>query len=326
MIEREFIAQKTKEYYIKKYVEKTLGNVGVSSITLKKIPLGEKIIINTSRPSLIVGSKGSNIRSLTKTLKNKFKLENPQIEINEVKNIFLDADVVAEKIVSSLERFGSARFKGIGHKMLESVMVAGAKGVEIIISGKIPGARAKSWRFYMGYLKKCGDIAVVGVRKSKKAALLKSGIIGIKVSIMPSDIVLPDSVIILEEPQQLIEEIKESESENKKEKKQEKKKPAKRKSPVKKSTKKKVKGAKEEAKEIKEAKEAKEETKEAKESKEAKEVKEETKEIKEAKDGAKEEKESSSEESREENNLEVNEKENDAEEKIDEIAEEVKKE
>lgn len=209
MIERQFIAQKTKEYYIRKYVEQTLGNVGISSIKLKKIPLGEKLVIYTSRPSLIVGSKGANIRALTRVLKKEFNLENPQIEIEEVQNPFLDANIVAEKIVSSLERFGSARFKGIGHKMLENILSAGALGVEIIISGKIPGARAKSWRFYMGYLKKCGDIAVSGVRKAKKSALLKSGIIGVKVAIMPADLKLPDHITLLDEPQQVVEAIEE---------------------------------------------------------------------------------------------------------------------
>ncbi len=203
MIERTFVAQKTREYYIRKYVEKTLGNVGISTITLKKIPLGEKIVIHTSRPSLIVGSKGANIRTLTKALKEKFNLENPQIEITEVPNPFLDASIVAERIVSSLERFGSARFKGIGHKMMENVMNAGALGIEVIISGKIPGARAKSWRFYTGYLKKCGDVAL-SVRVAKKSALLKSGIIGVKVAIMPPDIVLPDKIKLLEEPEQVV--------------------------------------------------------------------------------------------------------------------------
>ena len=200
MIEREFVAHKTKEFFIKKYVEDQLKHVGISQIRLKKIPLGEKIIIDTSRPSLVVGSKGANIRNLTKDLKKKFKLENPQIEINEIRNIYLDAAVVAEQIASSLERFGAARFKGVGHKMIENVMNAGAMGVEIILSGKIPGARAKSWRFYLGYLKKCGDIALSGVRTVHRSALLKSGIIGIKVSIMPPNLVLPDKIDILNEP------------------------------------------------------------------------------------------------------------------------------
>src|SRR3989339_897507 len=122
MIEREFIAQRTKEFYIKKYVKDRLNNVGISEIKLKKIPLGEKIIIFTSKPSLVVGSKGSNIKDLTKALKKEFNLENPQIEINEVKDIFLDAQLVAERIASSLERFGSARFKSIGHKVMTNVM------------------------------------------------------------------------------------------------------------------------------------------------------------------------------------------------------------
>ncbi len=200
MIERGFIVQKTKEYNIKKYIESRLSGAGVSKIKLKKIPLGEKIIVYTSRPSLIVGSKGSNIHDLTRALKKEFNLENPQIEIDEVKNIFLDANVVAEKIVSSLERFGSARFKGVGHKMMENVLNAGALGIEITISGKIPGARAKSWRFYQGYLKKCGDVAISGVLTAKKSALLKSGIIGVKVSIMPPDLDLPDKIEILAEP------------------------------------------------------------------------------------------------------------------------------
>src|SRR3989338_3077233 len=202
MIERTFVSQRTREYYIRKYVEKTLGNVGISTISLKKIPMGEKIVIHTSRPSLIVGSKGANIRSLTKMLKEKFNLENPQIEISEVSNPFLDANIVAERIVSSLERFGVARFKGVGHKMMENVMNAGALGIEITISGKIPGARAKSWRFYTGYLKKCGDVAL-SVRIAKKSALLKSGVVGVKVAIMPPDIVLPDKIKLLEEPEQM---------------------------------------------------------------------------------------------------------------------------
>jgi small subunit ribosomal protein S3 len=214
MMEREFISQKIKELQIKNYLETKLSNVGLSEIRLKKIPLGEKIIIATSRPSLIVGSKGSNIKDLTKYLKQEFKLENPQIEINEIKDIFLDANVVAEKIASSLERFGSARFKGVGHKTMGNVIKAGALGVEIIISGKIPGARAKSWRFYQGYLKKCGDISIVGVRRAKKTANLKSGIIGIKVSIMPPDIELPDKIEILKDAE-IIEEAKEVEEKQK---------------------------------------------------------------------------------------------------------------
>jgi len=217
MIEREFINQKTKEYYIKQYVRNKLSKVGgISAIRLKKIPLGEKIIINSSKPSLIVGSKGANIKDLTKELKAQFNLENPQIEINEVRDLYLDAQIVAEKVTSSLERFGSQRFKSIGHKIMENVMKSGALGIELIISGKIPSSRAKSWRFYQGYLKKCGDLSVSGVRKAQASALLKSGIVGVKVAIMPPDLVLPDKIEILTEPQTIVEEIKTEEKSKRK--------------------------------------------------------------------------------------------------------------
>ena len=228
MIERELIAQKGKELAIRQFIEQRLPKVGISQIKLKKIPLGEKIIISTSRPSLIVGSKGANIKDLTSLLKKKFNLENPQIEINEVRDIFLDAHIVAEKIASSLERFGSARFKSIGHKVMENIMNSGALGVEITLSGKIPGARAKSWRFYQGYLKKCGDIAVVGVQKAQAAALLKTGIIGIKVAIMPPNLEMPDNIEVLTEAK-AVPEIMEKGGEESKNKKAKKRKSAKKK-------------------------------------------------------------------------------------------------
>ena len=131
-------------------------------------------------------------------LKKKFKLENPQIEISEVENMYLDANIVAELIASSLERFGSSKFKAVGHKTMERVMASGALGVEIIISGKIPGSRAKSWRFYQGYLKKCGDTALQ-IGTSYKTANLKTGTIGVQVRIMPPDVDLPDKIEFVKE-------------------------------------------------------------------------------------------------------------------------------
>ena len=198
MMEREFITQKIKEFQIQEFVDQSLGNVGHSHTIMKKTPLGEKVIIYASRPGLVVGRRGANIKDLTKQLKRKFNLENPQIEISEVENVFLDPNIVAEKIVSSLERFGTTRFKGIGHKMMEKVMEAGARGVEVRISGKIPGARARSWRFYKGYVKKCGDAAQEAVRKATKCAQLKPGTVGIRISIMPPGIKLPDDIRLKE--------------------------------------------------------------------------------------------------------------------------------
>lgn len=187
-----------KELQIQEYIEKNLGKVGHSFTKLKKTPLGEKVIIHAFRTGLIVGKGGAAIKRLTKYLKNAFNLENPQVEISEVTNTNLDAKIVAERVANSLERFGSNRFKGIMHKTMTDVMNAGALGIEIILSGKIPGARAKSWRVYQGYLKKSGEVAITGVKTAKTEARLKSGIIGVQIRIMPPEVELPDKIKINE--------------------------------------------------------------------------------------------------------------------------------
>jgi len=194
LIERKFVAENLKEFQIEEYMRSTLGKAGISYIKLQRTPLGEKILVCASRPGIIVGKSGSNIARLTKELKEKFKLENPQIELLESESPMTDANIVAESIANSLERFGTARFKGIGHKAMSDIMAAGARGVEILISGKVPSSRAKTWRFYMGYLKKSGDVAVSGVNTAYSQAKLKTGIVGVQVRIMPSTTALPDDI------------------------------------------------------------------------------------------------------------------------------------
>jgi len=208
-IEKKFVSQKIKEFKLKQFIANQLSRVGLSDIRLQRTPLGDKVLIKVSRPGLVVGRRGSNIQKLTDALKNEFHLENPQIEIEEVKEYGLDSAIMAEMIVNSLERFGSKRFKGVGHKSVMDIMRAGALGVEIIISGKIPSMRAKTWRFYQGYMKKCGNVAVSGVDTAYKVAVLKSGVVGVKVMIMPPTTLLPDKITLYEEAVvPVIEEVK----------------------------------------------------------------------------------------------------------------------
>lgn len=222
MIERQFVSQKKKEFGIQEYVTTFLGKgSGYSHTEIKRTPLGEKVIIYTSRPGLVVGKKGDNIKRLTITLKKKFNMDNPQIEIGEITDPYLDVYFITDKIVSTFERYGSKRFKAVGYKLLQDVMDAGALGVEIVISGKVPSQRARSWRFKTGYLKKSGDIAESFVKKFVSNVSLKSGIIGVKVKIMTPNVVLPDKVTFktLEKEEQKVEEKKEDKKEEKKERK-----------------------------------------------------------------------------------------------------------
>ncbi len=79
----------------------------------------------------------------------------------------------------------------------------GARGVEIRLSGKLTGERAKSVRFYQGYLAKVGNPAETLVSRGGYAqAKLKLGVIGVKVSIMPPDAKLPDEIEIVEKIQE----------------------------------------------------------------------------------------------------------------------------
>ena len=210
MIEKAIIAKNIKEYIIQEYVAKELPKACYSKIELKKTPLGEKITIHTARPGLVVGKKGANIQRITETLKEKFKMENPQIEIAEIQTPNLDPKSVAERILSSFERFGPKRFKSIGYSTLQEIIDAGATGAEIIISGRgIPSKRAKSWRFFAGHLKKSGDISLNHIKRSLVVAELKSGAIGIKVNILTPDVNLPDTIKLKDEEKKTkIEEIK----------------------------------------------------------------------------------------------------------------------
>ncbi len=207
MIERSFVQQKIQEFNIRELIFERLKSAGVSEVEIQKTPLGERIIIYGLYPGKLVGRGGKNIKELTQVLKEKYKLENPQIEVKEEPNPWLNARIVAERIATSLERYGVNRFRAIIHKVMGIVMKNGAKGIEVRISGKVPSDRARTWRFFTGYLKKCGNPAKTIVRSAKTTALLKIGVVGVKVKIMPPEVLLPDHVIINEITKEELDEI-----------------------------------------------------------------------------------------------------------------------
>ncbi len=269
MIERKFVAKKLKELQVKEFIAQVIGEGKYSHLDIKKTPLGEKIVIHTARPGLVVGKKGENIRMLTEVMKNKFKMENPQVEVAEIANPDLDAQTVIDQIVNTLERFGPKRFKSLGYKTLQRIMDAGALGAEIHISGRgVPGARAKSWRFWDGYMKKSGDVASSQVQKARTTANLSSGTIGIKIKIMLPDTVLPDKIIIHDPAKQQQTEEKpkteETTKEEPKEEKETKKKTTKKKKETKEEKKNTTKKKKEPKKEEPKAEEAPKENEENK--------------------------------------------------------------
>jgi small subunit ribosomal protein S3 len=193
MEERKLVKLKKEEFAVKEYVRHELGKGKVGRIKIEYTPVGEKIIISTSKPGLIIGRGGDKIGELTQILKQKFKLENPHIEIDEIMNPEFDAQVNADDIAMGLERFGPLKFKVIAYKTLQRIMKAGALGVEIRLGGKLPSSRAKSWRFSQGYINKTGESAKV-VDRAKAVAQTRPGVVGVKVGILRPGIKLKDRV------------------------------------------------------------------------------------------------------------------------------------
>ena len=225
MIERNIVAQRFKEKEIEEFVFSFLGNTSCSRVELQRTPMGDKVSVHTSRPGVIVGRKGANIKAITEELKKRYGMDNPQVEVVEIQTPALDAASVARRIISGLQRFGTKRFKVLAYGALEESMRAGAKGIEIVVSGRgLPGERAKTWRFSAGYLKKSGDISASFMDRCYESANIKTGTIGVKVSILGPHIKLPDYVVVKEPVLEKKIEIKEEVSEEKVEKKASKKK------------------------------------------------------------------------------------------------------
>ena len=242
MIERQIVAQKMKRKQIEEYVFSYLGKLSCSKLDIQRTPLGDRVLIYSCKPGLVVGKKGESIKGLTIALKEIFNMDNPQIEVVDVENPDLDAVSMVKNMIGTFERFGPKRFKAIAYKALERIMKAGAVGAELVISGRgVPGERAKTWRFTAGYLCKSGNIAENYVDKADDSCYLRSGAVGIKVSILHPEIKLPDAInfkkIIVEEIK--VEEKKENnvKEEIKKEIVEEKSKPVKK---VKKNMKKEI--------------------------------------------------------------------------------------
>lgn len=203
MEHKKFVAFKKDELKVREYIMNELGKGRISAVTIEYTPIGEKILVHTSRPGQVIGRKGEKISELTRVLKKNFKLDNPHIEIVEITEPLLDSQLVADEIALLLERKGSLKFKVVAYKMLQQIIKIGALGAEIALSGKLPSDRARTWRFAQGYLKKTGDPAKI-VDTAQSQAVTPLGVIGIQVKILRPDADLKDKIEITESVRQKI--------------------------------------------------------------------------------------------------------------------------
>jgi len=204
-IERKFVVEGERRMLIKEYLKKETEKAGFGGIEIQRTPMGTLISLLTERPGLIIGRGGKNIKKLTDDLAEKFNMENPQIEIEEVGNKApLNGQIMAHKVAEALER--GWHFRRVGHSTVRRIMSSGARGCQIIISGKITGARHRTEKFTKGHVKYCGEVAKEVMNEGMAVAKKKPGILGIKVRVMKPGAKMPDEIEIISGPPEEIEE------------------------------------------------------------------------------------------------------------------------
>jgi small subunit ribosomal protein S3 len=193
---RHFIEEKIKKTGVDEYLRKEFERAGYGGVDMTKTPLGTNIVVYAMRPGIIIGRGGSTIKNLAQLLEEKFDLPNPQISVSEIEIPELNSHVMSSRISSSLKR--GVHFRRVGFWSLRQIMESGAVGAEIVISGKLRTERARTEKFREGYVPKSGEPSIRFVRTAVSHVQLKPGILGIRVSIMPPGVVLPDNVELLE--------------------------------------------------------------------------------------------------------------------------------
>ena len=178
-------------------MKKELNKAGFCGMAINRTPLVTRIIVDVTRPGLAIGKGGSTIAQLTQNIGEKFKIENPQLEINEIKVPELNAKATLNKIIALIER-GFA-WKSVAFRTAEDTLRRGAMGIDLVLKGKLTGkgGRKMKHRISKGYMKKAGHLTEL-VDYAKGTAYTKAGAIGIKLRIIRPGTIFPDKISIKE--------------------------------------------------------------------------------------------------------------------------------
>ncbi|QLG63353.1 30S ribosomal protein S3 [Halorarum salinum] len=188
--EHQFIEDGLQRSRINEFFEEELGRAGYGGMDVAKTPMGTQIVLKAEKPGMVIGKGGKNIRKVTTELEERFDMDDPQIDVQEVEEPDLNAKIVADRLANALER--GWYFRKAGHTTIDRIMDAGALGAEIVLSGKVTGARSRVEKFNRGYVKHNGEPAEDVVDEGQGVAVMKLGTIGVTVKIIPPGAELPD--------------------------------------------------------------------------------------------------------------------------------------
>lgn len=190
--DKRIIVENMRRVLLKEYLMKETRRAGFGGLDIQRTPMGTRVTLLSERPGLVIGRKGGAIKSLTDAVERQFKFDNPQIEVQEVGNPSLNAQIMAEKLANALER--GWHFRRAGHSTVRRIVEAGGKGCLVIIAGKLTGQRHRTEKFKAGHIKYCGEPRNLWMDRGFAVAKLKPGIIGVTVEIMNPAAKLPDEI------------------------------------------------------------------------------------------------------------------------------------
>jgi small subunit ribosomal protein S3 len=195
--EQQFIHDGIQRTKIDEFFHDELARAGYGGMDVAKTPMGTQIVLKAEKPGMVIGKGGKNIRKVTSELEKRFDLDDPQIDVQEVDEPDLNAQIVADRLANALER--GWYFRKAGHTTIDRIMDAGALGAEIVLSGKVTGARSRVEKFNRGYIKHNGEPAEEIVDRGTGVAVMKLGTIGVQVRIIPPNAELPDDFQVYED-------------------------------------------------------------------------------------------------------------------------------
>ena len=191
---RRIIDRNVERHLVKEFSMNNTKRAGFGGLDIRRTPQGTEVTLKAERPGMVIGRKGRIINELQRRLEVEFKLQNPRLKVDEVEKPALNAQIMAEKLASALER--GWYFRRAGHSTALNIMEAGAKGVIVVLNGKITGARHRTQKFIAGHVKYCGEPALTHMDRGFSTAIKKLGTIGCSVAIMRPGSKLPHEITV----------------------------------------------------------------------------------------------------------------------------------
>lgn len=143
--DKNFADQLLEDYKIRKHIKNKLYTAGISSIEIEKAANRVRITINTAKPGMVIGKGGSGVEQLKNELEAMID-KKLSINVVEVKNPDIDAQLIAENIAGQLERRIS--FRRAMKQSISRAMRSGAKGIKTMVSGRLGGSEIARTEWY----------------------------------------------------------------------------------------------------------------------------------------------------------------------------------